>query len=190
MRSLYSLIAGFAVFGFIGFFAASVFGACIGLIVAYWRDGILARVYYGIMVLPFFVAIVFFFGDTVRNLLVGTPINFPQVALCVGFVAGIGNWIRAFYHRPSKSLLLKPPESPRGRIYSLIDRSIFLLSWTSILMFSIDLIFFAPKGSFLVNFTWLSVAGLVLYSIALVLLIFRRIFLKQRQEHKWKMEKK
>jgi hypothetical protein len=190
MKSLYYLIAVFAAYGFIGFFAASMFGVCILLIVAYWRDGAFARVYYVVMLLPFFIAIVYCFGATVQDLLEGTPMNFAQVALCVGFIAGIGNWIRAFYHRPSKSLLLQPPESPRGRIYSLIDRSIFLLSWTSLLMFSIDLIFFAPKGSFLVNFTWLSEAGLILYSIALVLLVFRRVLLKQRQEPKWNMKKK
>jgi divalent metal cation (Fe/Co/Zn/Cd) transporter len=192
MRNLFFAIAGAAAFGFIGYFAALVFGACLGLVVAYWRDGIFARVYYGIMVLAFSIALIFLFSSTVQNLLKGIPIDLPQIAIYGGFIAGIGTYLWAafasFPRRQSKSVLQKPLKS--GRSHTIIDRTILLLSWISIVMFFVDLVFFAPKGSFLVNFTWLSEGGLILFATALALLAVRRIFLKPRYEPKWNADKK
>lgn len=103
MRSIYYLIAGSAAFGFIGFFAALVFGAGIALFIAFLREGTYARIYFGILALSMTVAVVFFFGGTVRNLLSGISMNLPQVALCVGFLVGIASYLRAFKYLSRKS---------------------------------------------------------------------------------------
>ena len=190
MRSFFHLVTGFAAFGFIGFFAASVFGICIGLVVAFWREGIHARVYYGIMAVPALGAIIYFCVAAVQNLLSATSANLPEVGLSAGFLAGLANFLRVFSRRKLKASLRTPAHKKQGRMQAIVDRSIFVLSWISILMLLIDLIFIAPMGAFLVNFTWLSETGLILYVIALVLLAVRRVFLKQKDEPKWNMERK
>ncbi len=182
MRNLFFTIAGAAAFGFIGYFAAVVFGACVCLVIAYWKDGIVARVCYGIMVVAFSIALIFLFGSAVQNLPKGTRIDLPQIAICGGFIAGFAS----FFRKQPKSVLQTPQGSRGRRIHTLIDRAIFLLSWISVGMFFADLIFFAPKG----NFTWLSDCGLILFATALPLLTFRRVFLKLRHEPKWNADKK
>jgi hypothetical protein len=69
---------------------------------------------------------------------------------------------------------------------NIVNKAILLSGWIGSGMLIIDLIFFAPKGPFLVNFTWLSKVGVILGALCFILLFIRRLLFNPSEEPKWK----
>jgi hypothetical protein len=191
MKSLFFLITGAAAFGFIGYFLALVYGGFVCLLTAYWRDSILARIYYGVPVLTFSITILLYLNGTIQKILKGGSIDLPEISIYGGFIGGIGTYLWSLWaafnsvpRRQPTSLLGKPHEPKSSGMHMVIDKIILLLSWISIVMLFVYSIFFSQEG-----LTWLSQWAIIFFVAALLLLAFRRVFLKQRHEPKWNADK-
>jgi hypothetical protein len=107
MRSIFYFIAGSAAIGFLGFFAATLFGVGIMLFIAFLGGRTYARIYFGTLALSITIAVVvgavFFFDRAARSLLSATSTGWPDLALCVGFLVGLANDLRAFKYLSPKS---------------------------------------------------------------------------------------
>jgi len=73
---------------------------------------------------------------------------------------------------------------------NIVNKAILLSGWIGSGMLIIDLIFFAPKGPFLVNFTWLSKVGVILGALCFILLFIRRRLIGIVRQTKQKDETK
>jgi hypothetical protein len=134
------LSSGLRLYSFISFLVVSPIGICMLLVLQIWKGQKFARVYYGIAVVLLSVALTFLFGKTVWDMVDHQPVNRGQLAIYigayVGIVGGFGNLLRAVPHRALKTFSGQPSHHHRSPIQTLIDRSIFMLSWAGISMTS------------------------------------------------------